>query len=768
MEKLAFAIYMTVLVIGVLLFGAVHTYAYTLMEIGVLGASLLVVADMVRLDGGRRVIRISQNPFLLGFFLIAAVLLIQMLPVFSSGVIAWFSPQSVVVSDWKPLVMDIGPRTGSITPYIHPVRESLIRWVVYGLFFLGMVHVLNTRKRIETAIWVVLILGCFEAVYGIFENYSGTNHIWWFNKLSYADVVTGTYVNRNHFAGLMEMGVMLSAGFTVAMVSRKRAPGGRSDRKRPVDDWKKRLAAMDQVVFKRMLILFMGIIMGVGLILSASRGGIISASLGLLTMALLLLFNKMHRRKSLVLLCLFLGILVYGLSVGMDYTVKRFEYFDSTFEDRSRLARNTLRIYDDFSKTGIGIGNLRYAFPRYQAIEDADGFVDYTHNDWAQFLAEGGVAGAVALLAGIGIYLIGFWRRWRKRNDVLAVGLGAASISAMVSLGVHSYSDFNLHIPANFLMLMAVMAIGCSAVFLEHHPQGERPAFRYWAMPIKSGGAAVLIAILGVIGWTGVWTVRHAAAEGYCNTENNSTLKSNPDPPIENIAKAIGWNPSNAQYWYKLGSALIRFRNKGYIVKTPGEADNESVEDSIKRRMDTIRKLDSPLMEPVSRCLSEQYPSEKIISCQQAVIYALEQAAMRNPFAADYHLLLGWEYTRITRFPDFMRLWLPAADAAMERAAVMTGDVSPAVQESLGNYWVMRTTTHPYKRDAWNAAWGNAMLHYRKARKITKGNDLKLLQKRAEDYVKKHHPNEAMEMENYRGFEVSGGKTISKKPNNQN
>lgn len=68
MEKLAFAIYMTVLVIGVLLFGAVHTYAYTLMEIGVLGASLLVVADMVRLDGGRRVIRISQNPFLLGFF----------------------------------------------------------------------------------------------------------------------------------------------------------------------------------------------------------------------------------------------------------------------------------------------------------------------------------------------------------------------------------------------------------------------------------------------------------------------------------------------------------------------------------------------------------------------------------------------------------------------------------------------------------------------------------------------------------------------------
>jgi len=367
-------------------------------------------------------------------------------------------------------------------------------------------------------------------------------------------------------------------------------------------------------------------------------------------MALLLLFKKNHRRKSLVLLCLFLGIMVYGLSVGMDYTVRRFESFDSTFEARSRLARDTLRIYDDFSRTGIGMGNLRYAFPRYQAIEDADGFVDYSHNDWAQFLAEAGVVGAVALLTGVGFYLTGFWRRWRKRNDVSAIGLGAASISAMVSIGVHSYSDFNLHIPANFLMLMAVMAIGCSAVFLEHHPEGERPAFRYWELPVKSGGAAVLIAILWVMGWVGVWTVRHAAAEGYCNTVNNSTLKSNSDPPIENIAKAIDWNPSNARYWYKLGSALVRFRNKGYIVITPGVADNESAEDFGKSQMDTIKQPGSPILEPASRCLSEQDPSGKTIFCQHAIIYALEQAAMRNPFEADYHLLLGWEYTRITRF----------------------------------------------------------------------------------------------------------------------
>ncbi len=747
-QRLAFAIYMIVLVIGVLLFGAVHTYAYTLVKIGVLGASLLVVADMVRLEDGRRVIRIPNNPFLIGFVLIAAAVMVQMLPIFNSGVIAWFSPESAVISGWKPLVMDTGPLTGSITPYIHPVRESLIRWVVYGLFFLGMVHVLNTRKRIETAIWVILILGCFEAVYGIYETYSGSNHIWWFNKIVYREDVTGTYINRNHFAGLMEMGVMLSAGFTAAIVTRKRALGGQSDRERSVGDWKKRLVAMDQVVFKRILILFMGIIMGVGLILSASRGGIISASLGMLTMALLLLFKNEHRGKSLVLLSLFVGILVYGLSVGMDYTIKRFESFDSTFEGRSRFARNTIRMADDFSRTGIGIGNLRYAYPRYQAIEDAGVFVDYAHNDWAQFLAEGGVVGAVAMLTGIGIYLTGFRRRWRKRNDVLAVSLGAASISAMVSIGVHSYSDFNLHIPANFLMLMAIMAIGCSAVFLEHDPEGERPAFRYWVLPVKSGGAVVLIAMIGVIGWAGVWTVRHAAAEGYCNTENNSTLKSNSNPPIENIIKAIDWNPSNARYWYKLGAELMRLRRNGDIP-----------EDTGARAIEVISQLDLPVKKTLIECLSESDPDAAGKSiCQQAVVYALEQAARLNPFEADYHLFLGWEYTRFARYPDFKIKWLSAADAAMKRAAVMTGDINEAMQESLGNYWVMRATTYPYKNKIWDEAWENAILHYRKAQKITKGNNLKLLQKRVGDFVKQYYPNEAMELDS--GKAISGSSLI--------
>jgi len=81
----------------------------------------------------------------------------------------------------------------------------------------------------------------------------------------------------------------------------------------------------------------------------------------------------------------------------------------------------------------------------------------------------------------------------------------------------------------------------------------------------------------------------------------------------------------------------------------------------------------------------------------------------------------------------------------MKRAAVMTGDVSSAIQESLGNYWVMRTTTYPYKNKQWKDAWENAVVHYRKAQKITKGKNLKLLQKRVGEFLKQYYPNEDME-----------------------
>src|SRR5210317_1097404 len=103
----------------------------------------------------------------------------------------------------------------TLAPYIYPVRMSLLRWTAYGLFFLGLSQVLNSRKRIEILCFCILITASFASVYGIYQAYAGDNRIWWFS--GYGDDVRGTYINRNHFAGLMAMALMLATGFASSL-----------------------------------------------------------------------------------------------------------------------------------------------------------------------------------------------------------------------------------------------------------------------------------------------------------------------------------------------------------------------------------------------------------------------------------------------------------------------------------------------------------------------------------------------------------------------
>jgi O-antigen ligase len=170
------------------------------------------------------------------------------------------------------------------------------------------------------------------------------------------------------------------------------------------------------------------------------------------------------------------------------------------------------------------VGNFQYGYPKYQAAEDKGTFIRHAHNDWAQYLAEAGIMGLCVLLAGVSYFIYRTMRLWRKRRDPFAVCLGVSPLAAMAAIAIHSYTDFNLHIPANFLMFVAVMAIGYSAIHLERHRVGDKTLYRYYVLPFRYRGALVLLLTLGVIFWTGFWTIRHFVAEAYCNTVTNSTL----------------------------------------------------------------------------------------------------------------------------------------------------------------------------------------------------------------------------------------------------
>lgn len=711
-EKTAFILYLIVLIASPIFFGAVHAYAYTLMSFGtLLGAFLLIIKDIKKNPATNAYQFQLPNSSLNFVFIAILIFLIFQTISLPEFVLKFLSPTSYALGK-KTLSVDNSNNWFSIAAYCHPVRMSIIRFSVYGLFFFGLINVLNSKKRIELIIFIILLLGCFEAIYGIIMTFSGYEHILWYKKTAYRHDVTGTYVNRNHFAGLMEMGLLLAACYSAALASRKKKRKKISSGKKSFKNKLLEYLPKEQHFNKRFFVLFSGSIMGVGLILSASRGGMIAAAGAMLFVSIIFLFKKKHKKKGYILLALFLITAVYALSIGVDYQLGRFKYFSKSFEVRSRYVQKTIDIFSDYKMAGVGVGNFQYIYPKYQAAEDRHVFIKYAHNDWAQLLAEAGIVGSCLFLFGMAYYFCKTTKLWRKRRDPFAVGLGIAPMATIMAIAIHSYSDFNLHIPANFLMLTAIMAIGYSAIHLSRHSGKEKSLCKHHIIPLNFRGICILFIVFGFIICNVFWSARHFIAEAYCNTVKNSTMNREQNPSLENIKRAILWDGSNAEYWYKLARELRRIKN-------------------INRR-----KLS---------CISD---SQKLIYDENRrqermkIINAFEKVVELNPFNTWCHLRLGQEYSYLWRESDYYKKWLPAADVSMNRAAYFTGVINANQHVELGNYWTMRSATI-YPSDPKRAsAWATANHHYKVAQSLKRGRELKKMQKKMLDYVKIFYPDD--------------------------
>ena len=735
MEKASYVIYVTILILSTVLFGAMHTYVYTLVILGVLLAALLLVLKGIRKErrSGQYVLRLQKTALNLLFVLMLGYLVFQLVPL-PPWVLKGLSPEAWVVWQKSVPAIDVVKWESSggwhtLAVYGYPVRMSLVRWMVYGFFFFGLIRVLNSRKRITVLVYWILCLGCFEALYGLMQAYSLDPHVWWV-KVSGKNSVSGTYINRNHFAGLMGMGLMLAAAFAAGMS--EKAPVNRV-RKKKKPGLKERISALvstEQRIQKRLLVFFMAVVMGVGLVFSASRGGIVAAAGGLLCMSLLFVFRKEQRRKGLVFLALFVIVGAWSFDIGMDYVLGRFSTIEHSYEYRDRLNQKTMEMFGNFPVVGVGIGDFQYAYPKYQDPKEAKKYVRFAHNDWAQFLSEGGILGMALLLVGLGVYIYGMTRLWRKRSDPFAVCLGAAPLAAMAVLAIHSFSDFNLHIPANFMMLVAIMAIGYAALHLERRHRRDVMAYRYYEPPLKYRGGVVLVLILGLIGWTGYTAVCHFMGEVYCHTVPNSTMNRDLHPPVEEVFEAVLWDVSNAEYHFKLAEAL-------------GRGGEERKDEHRTSNIERPTSNEKPMGRQGSEVGGQE--SEKEIGGDPRnlrIVKALERSVELNPFEAQYHLRLGWEYAKMWKEEDYHGKWLPAADISMDRAAYFAGVKNPHLHQELGNYWVMRSRSVMPNDPLHHEAWAKACWHYQKAQSLETGGNLKRMKKEIRAYVWRFYPDE--------------------------
>lgn len=336
-------------------------------------------------------------------------------------------------------------------------KQQLLLSLGYFSLYILVLGLARDRSRLKLLGQVIVLSALAQAIYGGLMTLTGLEYGFFEKKTAYLGLATGTFVNRSHLAGYLELGAAMAIGLILADL-----------KVTDLSTWKKRLVAMLDFLFSTRLRVrvFLAIIV-VGLVLTRSRGGNLAFFSALIVLGPTYLFFK-ERKLFLKSLVLFLSLLVVDIWIvsnwyGLEKLTDRLEQTNTETEARTYAFRAYPALIDEYSRSGSGMGTFAAVFGKNQP-NDAHGYYDHAHNDYAEFLIEAGIPGSMILLLLVGLSCLHAVLVILKRNDRLRVGVCFAFLMASTEFAIHSVTDFNLQIPANAAtyVIMMAMAGACS------------------------------------------------------------------------------------------------------------------------------------------------------------------------------------------------------------------------------------------------------------------------------------------------------------------
>lgn len=288
------------------------------------------------------------------------------------------------------------------------------------------------RRRLWLVAVPVLVVATFEGALALSQFFAMREGV------EATGSASGTYPNRNHFAGLLEMALPIAVAAAVAFW---RGPNKRW--------WG--AAGMAAVA---------GLFL-VGTVISLSRMGFLAALGGLFVLGVLLLGGRRRlAAAAFVGALLFIAFLVLPTNEWIARFADIAQTEDISADSRAQIWRDTLPLIRDFWLTGTGMGGYQTAFYRYKNVAPMS-TVDYAHNDYLQYLAELGILGFA-----VGLSILGRCFYWMARGlDRTLFTAGAWGAAA--AMAAHSLVDFNMYIPGNALVLAWILGLGASTAMTE-------------------------------------------------------------------------------------------------------------------------------------------------------------------------------------------------------------------------------------------------------------------------------------------------------------
>ncbi len=380
----------------------------------------------------------------------------------------------------------IGRALVSPVPYLarSDVYSVLAGLLVY--FFVACIFT-GAKSRLWLFVWL-LVLGMVHVGVGAIQFRDGLNYmpISFLQRFDYGRRASGLYICPNHLAGLLEV----TGIFGLSIVCWSRWP-----------TWSKLLVGYAVATCY------------VGVALTGSRGGYLSVIASLLVFASLSLLVLKQSGTTLfwriggagLIAGLVLAALALFLFQKSDFLTGRAENVFEKSNMRIDLWEAALQQWKLDPIFGTGSGTYRFYGREFRTARMQLDPV-HVHNDYLSLLAEYGLIGA----AGCAVFLFAHLRRgWQdfrrigpKRVSVslrllsngLALNIGA--LSAVSAYMVHSVFDFNLHIPANLLLLALVFGILANAgVQWEAEPPPAGVSLILWRLTLPV--IALILAVQG-------------------------------------------------------------------------------------------------------------------------------------------------------------------------------------------------------------------------------------------------------------------------------
>jgi O-antigen ligase len=384
------------LAFGVLAFGAVDEWSTFTFEAGA-GVLFLVWALKQFLT---RQLDLSKNPLYPPALLFFALILVQ-----------------------------IGLRTSA---YGYITKYELLQYISYGIVLLIAAECVRDEDARKQFAFALIFFGVLYAFFAVAQELAPNGKIFWFYTPRFHGSIYGSYVNHDHYAGLMEMLVPIPLVLSMGHLFR----GG-----------------------KRALVASCVVLMAGTIFLSGSRGGMIAFVLEIVLFGALTLMQRRNPRVALGLVTLCAFSLAFLVFLGRGQVLGRLG--DLAPGIRLNITKDCLRMFTHRPLVGWGLGTFPTIYPSYRSFY-TNLFVNEAHNDYAQVLVETGLLGFGLMLWFLAcLYRRGLptSRRWEFKWD------GALSLAALLGCtGIlfHSFVDFNMQIPANAALFYVLCALAAS------------------------------------------------------------------------------------------------------------------------------------------------------------------------------------------------------------------------------------------------------------------------------------------------------------------